>query len=297
MAVTREGFELLCWARARDPEPWARVLTLGRQGVVLPRREINDWQQAAGGAIRLDDFVSRIDDASAGEELLGRLGIGRVDSMDHSDYEGATVIHNLNDPVPPGLVMAYDVVFDGGTLEHVFDYPRALANALRMVKPGGWFLSATPSNMWCGHGFYQPGPEIFRMALQPAFGFELELLAFGIDRYHKEFWVCDPARLGDSARLGISSRHPATLLAAGRRINEATAAEIRVEQSDYTKRWNAAGAEPAAGPARSGRRSLAGIMAGLLPQGIRDRLTWELARRRNAAKLQAGLQRFDRLPR
>jgi 2-polyprenyl-3-methyl-5-hydroxy-6-metoxy-1,4-benzoquinol methylase len=52
-------------------------------------------------------------------------------------------------------------VFDGGTLEHIFDYPTAIKNCMKMVKPGGHLLLTTPANNWFGHGFYQFSPELF----------------------------------------------------------------------------------------------------------------------------------------
>ncbi|MCA1572803.1 MAG: hypothetical protein LC798_21415 [Chloroflexi bacterium] len=43
------------------------------------------------------------------------------------------------------------MVLDGGTLEHVFDYPTALRGALDAVRLGGHFIAVTPANGWCGH--------------------------------------------------------------------------------------------------------------------------------------------------
>ena len=53
------------------------------------------------------------------------------------------------------------MVVDGGTLEHVFDYPTALRNAMRMVRVGGHLILNAPVNNFPGHGFYQISPELF----------------------------------------------------------------------------------------------------------------------------------------
>ena len=69
--------------------------------------------------------------------VLRYLGAGKVDSVDASDFEDATVVHDLNVPISPELEGKYSVVVDGGTLEHVFDFPTGIRNAMRMVREGG----------------------------------------------------------------------------------------------------------------------------------------------------------------
>ena len=298
MAINRDAYELLRWAGTRDPGNWGKVLTLGRQSVLLPPWELRQWESIAPEGVTFGDFVPRIDDASVGEELIARLGAETVDSMDNSPYEGANVIHNLNEPVPDHLKLAYDVVFDGGTLEHIFNYPTALANAMQMVREGGWFLSIAPSNMWCGHGFYQLSPEVFRTALSEHHGFELKLMAFALSKFQREYWVSDERALRSSERLGIYSRYPACMLVAARRISPKTPSALAVQQSDYEVRWRGNEAEDpgkAAGrPPTDHRRQLWKIaLMGkrLIPRPIRSRLLWFLSLRKLKTQLQKSLHR------
>lgn len=298
MAINRDAYELLRWAGSRDEGNWGKVLTLGRQSVLLPPWELKEWENLAPEGVSFGDFVPRFDDASVGEELIARLGAETVDSMDNSPYEGANVIHNLNDPVPDDLKLAYDVVFDGGTLEHIFDYPTALANAMQMVSEGGWFLSITPSNMWNGHGFYQLSPEVFRTALSKSNGFELKLMAFALSKFEKEYWVCDENALKSSERLGIHSKHPACLLVAARRVSPQTPASLTIQQSDYEVRWQ--GKEetepekavenlPVDRPSGLWKIALMGKI--FVPRLIRNRLIWYLHFRKLKNLLQKGLHR------
>ena len=78
--------------------------------------------------------------------------------MDASDYEGCSIVHDLNNPLPEHLVGRYSLVLDSGTLEHVFDFPTALRNSLAAVRTGGHFVTIAPGNNQFGHGFYQFGP-------------------------------------------------------------------------------------------------------------------------------------------
>jgi len=82
-----------------------------------------------------------------------------------SNYDGVNVLRNLNEPVGSELFEKYDCVFNGGLLEHVFNFPVALKNCLEMVKVGGHFITITLANAQFGHGFYQFSPELFYSAL------------------------------------------------------------------------------------------------------------------------------------
>lgn len=94
------------------------------------------------------------------ERMMQMLGFGAMEAMDFSDYEGAGIVHDLNRPVPAALEGQFSFIFDGGTIEHVFNVPQALENVFRMLKPGGRFVSANGMNGWVGHGIYQFNPEL-----------------------------------------------------------------------------------------------------------------------------------------
>ena len=70
-----------------------------------------------------------------GGVLLSELAV-----IDASPYEGATIVHDLNTPVDTSLHERFDVVIDGGDLEHVFNIPVALANLMSMLTVGGTML-------------------------------------------------------------------------------------------------------------------------------------------------------------
>ena len=53
------------------------------------------------------------------ETLMRKMGFGEMESMDFSDYEGATIIHDLSKPVPDDLEEQFDFIFDGGTVERL----------------------------------------------------------------------------------------------------------------------------------------------------------------------------------
>src|SRR5690606_11698747 len=77
------------------------------------------------------------------------------------DYEGAEIIADLNHPLSETIAGRFDLLVDGGTLEHVFAVRQALMNVAELLKPGGRAIHITPTNNYCNHGFYQCSPTLF----------------------------------------------------------------------------------------------------------------------------------------
>ncbi len=94
------------------------------------------------------------------EEYFKGFGFDQVDSLDVSDFEGCSIVHDLNDPVPVQYHQKYHCVFDGGTMEHVFDIKSALFNAHNLLRAGGVVVHANPVNNQTNHGFYQFSPTL-----------------------------------------------------------------------------------------------------------------------------------------
>ena len=109
------------------------------------------------------------------EPLLRLPGAEVVESMDAAGHEQATIIHDMNLPIPDHLKGRFDVVIDGGTLEHVFNFPTAITNCMEMLfDVGGRYLGVSPANNWCGHGFYQFSGVLFFRIFSEENGFVLE---------------------------------------------------------------------------------------------------------------------------
>src|SRR5438477_418150 len=79
--------------------------------------------------------------------------------------------HDMNEPIPDKFKETYTAVLDGGSLEHVFNFPVAIKNCMEMVKVGGHYLAITPANNFFGHGFYQFSPELYFTVLSKENGF------------------------------------------------------------------------------------------------------------------------------
>src|SRR5439155_26296377 len=66
------------------------------------------------------------------EPLFRALGAKEVVSLDASKYQGSSFEHDMNLPIPEKFQQQFDVVYDGGSIEHVFNAPQALKNCMQM---------------------------------------------------------------------------------------------------------------------------------------------------------------------
>lgn len=171
------------------------------------------------------------------ERFFQSIGAKKVDSFDFSDYEGSSHVHDMNLDIPDQFNEQYSVVCDSGSLEHVFNFPMALKNCMKMVEVGGYYLGISPANNFMGHGFYQFSPELYYSVFTPANGFELvRLIAFEDNPLAKWYSVKNPASVG--GRVTMTSTKQVYLLVLAKRIAKITPFESTPQQSDFVVAWN-----------------------------------------------------------
>lgn len=229
--------------RARSGAKFDRTLMIGRQNFFVGRRE---WQRILARARQpVPAAWSALEcfHGAHAEPFFKALGAAAVNSLDATNYEGADRLHDLNQPIPPAWRESYDAVFDGGSLEHVFQFPIALNNCLQLVKPGGHFIAYTPANNFFGHGFYQFSPELWWRTLNERAGFRLEkMVAVEFGGRVRMFEVNDPAKVG--GRISLMNRALVLLFVCARKIGPTPESFGPVMQSDYSATWRAGAATP-----------------------------------------------------
>jgi hypothetical protein len=218
-----------------DGVQFGDTLTLGRQDLnVFPARLVRLLRKHG---LNPEAFLQPGADTLHAEPLFRVLGARTVAALDISDFEGAEFVHDLNLPIAPALRERFDVVYDGGTLEHIFHFPTALKNCMEMVRVGGRLFIHTGANNWCGHGFYQVSPELFFTALSPENGFEVEsMILHRAGPYGRWYAVSDPRRI--RARVELVTCTPVMLLVRARRTQAVPIFTQPPQQSDYTARWD-----------------------------------------------------------
>jgi hypothetical protein len=130
------------------------VLLIGRQTVYLSREQYIEMMRRHGitpsdsqlARVAIDDrTIDRRPNPYVTETITDRsifhvLGVDNVRALDHSDYEGAEIIHDLNKPLPEKLHSIADFIVDGSTIDNVFNPALALVNLNKLLRPGGRVL-------------------------------------------------------------------------------------------------------------------------------------------------------------
>lgn len=200
-----------------------RVATIGRQSLLVPRREL---ARVLGKDTNLGLYC---------EELLRKhFGATLVDSYDYSDYEGATHVMDLGRPIVPE--QQYDTILDCGTAEHIFDVCQVLKNLSSLCSPGGRLVHVLPANNFCGHGFWQFSPELFFSLYSEASGYgETEVFLADLRDEAKWFEVEQPR---NGKRAEVISTGPLYVMCMTTKLSEIF--PENVQQSDYVYRWDRA---------------------------------------------------------
>lgn len=142
--------------------PWSgQVLTLGRQQTSVTPADFRVIADELG--LSLTRPLPRDSSAYLSDrQLFTGLGFDDVVALDARDHEGSDILHDLNsDEVPAGCGARFDLVLDGGTMEHVFDVASALRTICRMTRPGGRVVHISPLSNCVDHGFYSFSPTLF----------------------------------------------------------------------------------------------------------------------------------------
>lgn len=222
-------------------QPKGRSLMLGRQSFGIETKHRKRYEQTLsrhGIEARRFDFIQ--DDGFA-ETLMEKLGFGRMETMDFSDYEGAGVLHDLNRKPARSLEKKFDLIFDGGTIEHVFNVPMALEGVFRMLKPGGRLISANGLNGWYGHGMYQFNPELVWTFWKRACNcnvIDCRAVPVDPDEGYDQVEFRDPAQTGVRLKLKNKIGPGRTYLYYEIEKTKDSHLPDFALQSDYETRWN-----------------------------------------------------------
>src|SRR5262245_57188207 len=145
MGITPLHAHLIALEHKRRPLP-PTVHLLGRQTVYLTVEGAEKLVRACGvephdASVELD-VETRGAAALRGEFVSDRmffamLGVKKVIAIDHTDYEGAEVIIDLNVQLPEAHMPSVDFLFGGSVLDNIFDPATYMVNVSKLLRPGG----------------------------------------------------------------------------------------------------------------------------------------------------------------
>jgi hypothetical protein len=237
VGMTWHTLRFLCEARNAGLV-FDRTVTIGRQhcDVSAPRivRMFADYGvEVPPGVIELARGPKYAD------SVLACLGANQVESIDNSPYESASRSWDLNQPIPDEWHEQHDLLYDGGSLEHIFHLPHALASYMQLVRVGGHVVVHTMANNWCGHGFYQLSPELFYRVFSEENGFSVKrMIMFENYEHAPAYEVPDPTSIRSRIELS-NSWVGVDLIVLARREGRMPLFSRWPQQSDYASRWAA----------------------------------------------------------
>lgn len=236
MGITKKDSQLLFYSKKELGVSFSETLMLGRLYLYATRPEIDQLASLYSNSKKTADVIFNHEYS---EPFFEILGANRVDSLDYSDYEKASIIHDLNLVLPQSLRSSFSCVVDGGTIEHVFNFPVAIKNCMQALKVGGHYIGITPANNQMGHGFYQFSPELYYRIFSRENGFKVKkMLVTPKDSEDEWYEVADPSLA--NSRVTLSNPLPLTLFVVAEKIEETEIFKSAPYQSDYTTSWASA---------------------------------------------------------
>ena len=235
MGLTKADCTLLFYAKKWDVS-FIRTLMLGRLQLYASKDDIASCIERFQSNEKGLDEVGFPDVYS--EPLFKILGAETVDSLDFSDYEKATIIHDLNVPIPDKYYNSFTAIVDGGTIEHVFNFPVAIKNCMNALKVGGHYIGITPANNQMGHGFYQFSPELYYRIFSKENGFLIKkmFVTLAVNKDNQDWYeVADPKEV--NSRIMLVNNHPLSLMLIAEKLEEKEIFENVPQQSDYSSTW------------------------------------------------------------
>jgi hypothetical protein len=236
MGLDINGTRFLLYCRTLDVD-FARTAMVGRQGLHVSKQDLKIVFESFGYKVNVQQIDSIFNQSNGyAEPFLTYLGAKEVHSFDKSGYEGATHIHDMNQELSGSFKGQYTTVLDGGSLEHIFNFPVAIKNCMEMVRVGGHYLAITPANNFLGHGFYQFSPEVYFSVFTRENGFELTSVIAFEDRPNAR-WYSVRSPLEVRGRVTLTNSAPVYLLVVARKLACTRVFETIPQQSDYLSTW------------------------------------------------------------
>ncbi len=235
MGLDSNGTKFLLYAHLRQGVSFENMAMIGRQTLNLTAEQLQSNLQKfeiQGG--NANEILKAADGFS--EPFIKLLDAEKITSFDASDFENATEVHDFNRPISEKFRNKFTTVLDGGTLEHIFNFPAAIKNCMQMVKVGGHFLSITPTNNFLGHGFYQFSPELFYRVFTAQNGFKVRQMILFEDYPNSDWYeVTDPDTI--KHRVLLANFTPSYLLTIAEKTADVKIFEKPPQQSDYFAMW------------------------------------------------------------
>ncbi len=234
MAISNNCVKFLAYAK-KTGVSFEELLTLGRMNSYTEKKYISKLAQKYNAFVKP---VTAVDpNWEFAEPIFELLGAKNIKSLDYSSYEKADITQDLNLAWPAIYNNSFSTIFDGGTLEHVFNFPVAIKSCMKALEPGGHFIAITPANNQNGHGFYQFSPELYFRIFSEDNGFRVKkIILTPNDKNWYE--ITDPHKA--KSRVQFTNSVLTRLMVIAEKISDKEIFLDSPFQSDYSQIWTTA---------------------------------------------------------
>ncbi len=169
------NYKTIKWLERNIKEKNLSMGVIGRQNINLSKSEKKK--------IGFDLFKDT--DIYAENFLINKFKLSKVISFDKNTNEKPDYIEDFEKEI--NYKNKFDIFFDGGSLQHIYDVPKALKNINKMTKINGKIIHTVVFNNFQGFGFYQLSPEIFFSIYSEINGFK-NTEVFLINNSNNDYW-------------------------------------------------------------------------------------------------------------
>lgn len=169
MAINGIVLDTLIKLAQRLPAP-RRMLCLGYPDMLVTEAQLEKlcgvevarnvtWREDSESILRWHGLAGRMQQVAESRSLFLALGI-ETDFVDIVASRGFEIVLDLNQPAPEAMEGRYDLVYDGGTMEHCFNVGQVMRNILGFARVGGFIVHVNPLNYY-NHGFFNFNPTFY----------------------------------------------------------------------------------------------------------------------------------------
>jgi hypothetical protein len=170
MAINSVILDMVAKIAEKLPPTPRRMLCLGYPDMLLTEAQIAQicgagaaasvrWREDSPAILRGHGLEGRMARVAETKSVLEQLAI-EADFVDINASRGFEIVLDLNFPAPAELLGRYDIVYDGGTMEHCFNVGQVMRNIAGFTRVGGFMIHVNPINCY-NHGFFNFNPTFY----------------------------------------------------------------------------------------------------------------------------------------
>jgi hypothetical protein len=169
MAINSVVLDMVLKVAAKLPAP-RRMLCLGYPDMLVTEAQLLalcgaeamakvGFRDDSAAILRWHSLEGQVQRIAETRALFDAVGI-ETEFVDIVASRGFEIVVDLNREAPADLIGRYDIVYDGGTMEHCFNVGQVMRNIHAFAKVGGFIVHVNPLNHY-NHGFFNFSPTFY----------------------------------------------------------------------------------------------------------------------------------------